>query len=466
MLPAPTVPLIHRRTDRLLARLVVGAFVLALLIATAPFAAQRASAAPLPGAWCGPGASTTDLPDVVVGAQLHVVYVHSSDAPDRTEFAAPRIARDLAGVDTWWQAQDPTRTPRFDLADFPGCDSDFGRLDITTVALPNPTDAYNATDRSTLLTQLRADIAKQIGAPVGKANVVYVDFPVPVVGEICGLTRPGTTNPSPANGTAFVFVQPNATGCSVGTFGSGTGWPAQTAAHELVHLFLAGSLAGAPNRCPYDPPHVCSPSTDLLAVNPNITYRSLTGAVLDEGRNDYYGHGDTTRWDARNSPWLVHLDAPQYVVGVGQAAGGRVVSALPGVECPPRCKPAWDAGTAVQLTATPEPGYAFTTWAGDCQGTYAVCTVTADAEKFVLPVFAPLQLLEVRVKGPGAVYSDRSYCSDRCELYRVQGAATKLVAEPDRGAVFVGWKGCRATRKDCSAVVKRPMVVVARFAKR
>jgi Divergent InlB B-repeat domain len=392
--------------------------------------------------------------------------VYSSDVPDRTDFAAPRIARDLAGLDTWWRAQDPTRTPRFDLADFASCDSEFGRLDITTVALPNGADSYNATDRSGLLSQLRADIARQVGVSVGKAYLVYVDFPVPVVGGICGLTRPGPTFPSLSNGTAFVFVQPNVAGCTTGGFGSGAGWPAQVAAHELVHLFTGGTLQGAPNACPDDPSHACNPSIDVLAVRPNISYSSLSQAQLDGGRDDYYGHGVLNRWDARNSLWLVHLDAPQYVVAVGQPAGGHVVSALPGVQCPPRCNPAWDAGATVQLSASPDPGFAFATWAGDCQGSYAVCTVTADAEKFVLPVFLPLQQLEVRVKGPGSVYNDRNFCDDRCVWERMQGSSAEFVAEPDRGAVFVGWKGCRSTRKHCSAVVKRHLIVVARFAKR
>jgi hypothetical protein len=92
--------------------------------------------------------------------------------------------------------------------------------------------------------------------------------------------------------------------------------------------------------------------------------------------------------------------------------------------------------------------------------------VTADAEKFVLPVFLPLQQLEVRAKGPGSVYNDRNFCDDRCVWERMQGSSAEFVAEPDRGAVFVGWKGCHSTRKHCSAVVKRHLVVVARFAKR
>src|SRR5262245_17890722 len=106
------------------ARLMVGALVVALVLTATPIATRAAHAAPLPGAWCGPGESTADLPDTVTGAQIHVVYAYATDMPDRTDLWGTRIARDLAGVDGWWQREDPTRTPRFDLADFP-CDTDF-----------------------------------------------------------------------------------------------------------------------------------------------------------------------------------------------------------------------------------------------------------------------------------------------------------------------------------------------------
>ena len=95
----------HTRRPRrgVRARLVAGALALGLVTAAAPMAALPAHAAPLPGVWCGPGESVTDLPDTVSGAQIHVVYAYGADLPDRSDFWAPRIVRDLAGVDEWWQ---------------------------------------------------------------------------------------------------------------------------------------------------------------------------------------------------------------------------------------------------------------------------------------------------------------------------------------------------------------------------
>jgi len=432
-----------------------------------PPVARPAHAAPLPGAWCGPGASTADLPDVAVGAQIHILYMYPADGIDRTDFVAPRIARDVAGVGGWWQAQDPTRTPRFDVADFP-CDSEFGRLDITTVPIQDAATLAGLDDRTVLLTQLRAQIARALGpAPVGKAYLVYVDVPVPGIGTVCALTRPGSTQPSAANGTAFVFLQPNDAQCLVGGFGTGTGWPAQTVAHELLHV-MAGRLVGAPHACVDDPAHVCDPRTDVLAISPVISYSSLGQAVLDGGRDDYYGHGLPNRWDARNSAWLEHLDAPQHAVTVSIApeGGGRVSSTLPGTDCPPRCSPAWNAETVVELAAVAEPGYAFVNWAGDCQGLASVCSVTANSSKFVLAVFAPVQRFDVRVEGPGVVEIDGADCARRCSEERARGSLVALVARPDPKASFVGWSGrCRDEQRRCVVPVQQRNAVTARFTK-
>jgi hypothetical protein len=460
----PTDP--ARRRAR--ARLIAVAVALGSVIAAAPIAVPSASAAPLPGAWCGRGGSTTDLPDTVAGAQIHVVYAFGADLPDRSDFWAPRIARDLAGVDGWWQREDPTRTPRFDLADFP-CDTDFGRLDITTLPLPSPTDTYNAGDRVATLNALVPDVTKHFGPPaIGKSYLVYLDLPVPAIGPgVCGIARRSTSpEPNFSNGMAFVFLRPESAGCVVSNAGTGNGWPARTAAHELLHV-IAGSLAGDPHMCPDDTGHICSPAFDILQSAGAPGQTTLGQAALDPGRDDYYGHGVPGRHDARNSSWLVHLDAPQYAIATGVSANGRVVSALPGIDCPLRCSAAWDADASVQLTATAAPGYAFMNWAGDCQGTQSVCTLAADSSKFVLPVFAPIQSVRVRVKGPGIVEVDGAACARLCTYERALGTTVELTAQPGRKAVFAGWSDrCRERAKRCVAVVKKRNVVVATFTKR
>ena len=146
---------------------------------------------------------------------------------------------------------------------------------------------------------------------------------------------------------------------------------------------------------------------------------------------------------------------------------GRVVSLLPGIDCPARCSAAWDADTTVALSATAAPGYAFLNWAGDCQGTSEMCTVTADSARFVLAVFAPLQPFEVRVKGPGLVVVDGSVCTRTCSTDEPLGTAMELKAVPDRKASLAGWSDrCREDAKHCVAIVKKRNVIVATFTKR
>src|SRR5438876_12206002 len=101
-----------------------------------------AGAAPTPSAWCGAGESPTDLRDAVASYQVHVIYAVAADGPDNFAARVTPSARDLAIGDSWWQSQDPTRTPRFDLASLRACDSTFANLEIWSVRLAATSAAH------------------------------------------------------------------------------------------------------------------------------------------------------------------------------------------------------------------------------------------------------------------------------------------------------------------------------------
>lgn len=434
---------------------------LAVAVAGGPVAAP-AGAAPLPADWCAPAPSATDLPDTVSGAQVHVVYAYPADAPDRTGALATRIARDLAGVDAWWQAQDPTRTPRFDFADFPGCDSRFGSLDITTLALRGAAATY-ATSDETVARAVRTEIVRTVGARGAKAYLVYLDAPVTEDdgSVVCGMTFADV---------AFVFLQ-QPPGCSVGGgLGTGNGWPARTAAHELVHLLTDGDLTGAPDVCPDDAGHICEPgSNDVLDTASPPRSPFLADAVLDPGRDDYYGHGRPEPVDGRTSALLAHLDEPQQVVGVAVApvGGGQVASTVSGIACPPACSTAFDGHTSVRLVATAAPGYGFREWSGDCAASDPRCTVRTDAPRTVTATFARLVPYRVRVEGRGRVSGGDGECRDRCTWRSVGRTEVDLTAVATRHSRFVGWTGaCEHARKHCRVTVGRRTTVTATFTRR
>jgi hypothetical protein len=449
----------------LLTRLLVFACIVASG-AAAIVAGSDAHAAPLPSAWCGPAQSDADLPDAVAGSQIHVIYAHAADVPNRFELWAPRIARDLAGVDTWWQTQDPTRTPRFDLADFPDCDSTFGRLDISTFALDQPAAAYNPVDDGQAVAVLRSEVVRRFStlSARGKLPLVFLDLPVSSSGNVyCGFASSGGL--VPGAGAAFVFLQ-SSPGCAVGGgYGTGNGWPAGTAAHELIHML---SDRNPPNACPADGGHVCDSDRDIMAVG--RTSVLLSQAVLDVNRDDYYGHGDAARRDVRDSAWLTHLDeSPSPVsVAISASGAGKVSSAVSGIECPPRCDATFDSNAVVFMAAEPDPGYVFRQWAGDCQGVLATCSVHLDGgPKSLVAQFVPLVQVEVRVVGNGWVWSDGRRCGGTCVWERPLGSTITVLTQPLRRMPFVEWSGsCDGERKRCKTEVKRRTTVKAKFAKR
>ncbi|MDP2335138.1 MAG: ice-binding family protein [Bacteroidota bacterium] len=97
----------------------------------------------------------------------------------------------------------------------------------------------------------------------------------------------------------------------------------------------------------------------------------------------------------------------------------------------------YNSGSTVQLTATPNTGYTFTSWSGDATGTTNPLTVTMNANKNITANFTVVAsgfTLNVTanngtvVKNPDLV----SYTS---------GATVQLTATPNSGYTFTSWSG-------------------------
>jgi hypothetical protein len=414
--------------------------------------ANVAGAAPQPSEWCGPGESAVDLPDTVGGPQVHVIYAYPADAPDNFGRWVTPIARDLAAVDTWWQGQDPTRTLRFDFASFPGCATQFGALDISSVRLPNPTEHY-LVDEADVINVVNQDLRAAFPSTT-KKYVVYFDGPV-ASGAVCGRGAAGPL----AGLSAILYLQSEAACMRAG---GGAGAPggafsAALAVHELIHTLDDGPTTG-PNKCTDAGRHYCDDPNDILAPTATAATRLAT-SVLDSGRDDYYGTGGAS--DVRNSPFLVHLDGATVGLTVGvPTAGGRVVSDVPGVVCPDVCAQPWDAGSHVRLDAQPDPGFAFAGWEGGCSGALPSCLVTLAADTTVNARFGRPGTVRVRVVGHGTV----DWCSSRCTRPIVTGQQLTLTASPKRGDRFIRWEGaCRGRARECSITAEPGAIVRAVF---
>jgi hypothetical protein len=252
--------------------------------------------APQPTRWCGNDVQAGDRqPDAVSGFQFHVVYAFPADGGDRFAEAALPIARDLAAIDEWWRGQDASRTPRFDLFSFPGCDTAFGNLDISRVQLRRPAGSYNG---RVGFGALLDDVASVANDP-DKKYVLFYDGVVEEV-QVCGRS-PSNALAGGAEGIAVVYLRSLCEALGTG------GELAITAVHEMIHN-LGALPVGAPHPCPGDRGHPCDSQADILA---QATHGGevLGEKQLDVGRDDYYGHGGA-QWDVQDSPWLEQLLSP------------------------------------------------------------------------------------------------------------------------------------------------------------
>jgi hypothetical protein len=299
-------------------RIAVAVVAVAALVAVAAPGVARAAD------WCGASSpSATDRqPDAVLGLETHLIYAYPSDGQDRLAQLASQIASDFEIIDAWWRAQDPTRTLRLDLYDFPGCATTFGKLDISDVRLPRDSSAYGATASA-----LQDDLDGAFRDP-DKKYLVYYDGPVDDP-TICGFAPTSVRGGGP---DAYAVVR--LTSCGGASLGTG-GTSAIAVTHELIHDL--GALAtpfptpGPPNACPGDQGHPCDNPNDILYPT-QTEGDALSSKQLDAGRDDYYGHsGDW--WDVQDSPFLDRLtgdlsppSTPGAPTATGDASGSVVVS--------------------------------------------------------------------------------------------------------------------------------------------
>jgi hypothetical protein len=397
------------------------------------------------------------FPDAFPGYQVHVIYAIPADGSDRFLERATGIARDLAAVDGWWQAQVSDRTPRFDLASFASCGSEFGNLDLSFVRLAQPGATY-ASAEGAAFRQLRTDVAQRGFGRLSKKYLVYYDGPV---------TRPnlcGTSDVQPnSTGYAFVFTSSSE---SCGTVGGGD-WMAITAAHELLHN-LGAVFADAPHHC--DLGHVCDSGSDILRGQSIAQgFRVLVEAQLDVGRDDYYGHSG--EWfDVQDSPWLRNPQLPLVPLVVRAEPGGTVTTQDFEIECPPVCTTTWEQGTKLTLIPVPDDGARFIAWVGPCAAAgYQECEVTVNAATTVMARFAKALELHVRVPtGGGKVIlqpgDEQQTCDDDCVLDLPAGTPSDVVATPDKGWRFLGWSGaCRSSAPKCTFSLDASGTLIARF---
>ena len=148
---------------------------------------------------------------------------------------------------------------------------------------------------------------------------------------------------------------------------------------------------------------------------------------------------------------------------------GTVSSSPAGIECGATCSAEYEAGTEVELTASPEEGSEFLKWSGACTGT-GPCQVTMSAAKSVTATFkvTPTYRLLVQKSGTGqgrvtsAPISDID-CGSTCEAKLPAGTEVELTATPSPGSEFFQWSGACSGQGLCKVTMDSAKTVHATF---
>jgi uncharacterized delta-60 repeat protein/uncharacterized repeat protein (TIGR02543 family) len=141
---------------------------------------------------------------------------------------------------------------------------------------------------------------------------------------------------------------------------------------------------------------------------------------------------------------------PRYTLTVTTAGSGTVLG---------NTQSDYLRGTAVNLSATPDPGWEFVGWSGDASGTSTSITVVMDRNKTVTAQFAaiPRYTLTVTMGGSGSV-------SGNTKPDYLRGTAVNLSATPAPGWNFAGWSGdASGTSSNITVVMDRNKSVTAQF---
>jgi uncharacterized repeat protein (TIGR02543 family) len=131
------------------------------------------------------------------------------------------------------------------------------------------------------------------------------------------------------------------------------------------------------------------------------------------------------------------------VSGSGNVSGGGI-SCGTGSTCDEQEPP----NEPVTLTATPQGGWAFVGWTGDCTGTTPTCTVQMDTARNVTATFEQLVPLAVTVSGNGTVSGPSVSCGPgptTCTAGQAPGSTVTLTATPGTSGGSVSWSGCSST---------------------
>jgi len=228
------------------------------------------------------------------------------------------------------------------------------------------------------------------------------------------------------------------------SFCGGGGDPPTT--YNLNTASSAGGSVTDPGEGPQGPYDAGTVVNLVATADTGYDFDGWTGDVADPS-----AASTTITMDADYSVtanFVEEVVAPtQYSLTTASSAGGSVTDPATSSSGP------YDAGTVVDLVATPDTGYMFSEWTGDTAGiadtNAASTTVTMNDDYSVTANFAELVLYDLTIAS-----GDNGSVTDPGEgtfADKDGGTQVNLVATPDAGFMFSAWTGDTAGIADVNA---------------
>lgn len=235
---------------------------------------------------------------------------------------------------------------------------------------------------------------------------------------------------------------------------------------SIVSLLAPGSLITAPipnggygswQGTSMATPHVAGAWAVLKEKAPTASVSSLLSTLQTTGKSVVDTRNNITKPRINVLAAINSLSgsAPttyQLEITNSDKSGGTVTSSPSGITCGSDCLESYNANTKVTLLATPNTGYKFSSWSGDCTDVAnPSCSLVMDKNKYATAIFEKtnnatlvnLSIAKVGTGDGGVVASNTAIqCGSQCSDNTIPlGTTVTLTAVPDSTSTFAGWSG-------------------------
>jgi cysteine-rich repeat protein len=210
----------------------------------------------------------------------------------------------------------------------------------------------------------------------------------------------------------------------------------------------------------------CDTGGNTVSCDVDCTAPMCGDGIVNLAANEQCEDGNSTNGDGCSSNCRVE---PFTLTTLRTGDGGGSIGSTPsGISCGGDCSELFQAGTVVNLTASPDAQSTFNGWSGGgCLG-IAPCTITMNQVRTLSADFAANRLTVTRDgTGLGQVTGTGIMCgggnNDCTEIYNINTMVT-LTATPDAQSSFAGWTGaCTGLTSPCTVAMNQAKSVTATF---